>query len=253
LNNDIKLSDESCEKLSNIMQYCPIFLETQTREYIRNLFESGFSTNGFYNNIYLNMYQYYIFILHSFLVRAYKFYVDDKSLHVLHKMKIIGKKIKDNLKIENIKHNTFNSLEKDSVKHLSYLLDFEEDTNFQKRHSDIFALRDNVSHFNEFSITENLFNEYIDKMIDNITLIQQFLYKKTKETIYDEINSTVSNDLIDDTNYNLYFEDLNKKYYLTYFDYQSLKTSGYLNDIPNNITKAYIKKYIEETLQLEEK
>ncbi len=212
MNNDnIKLSDESCEKLLNIMQYCPIFLETQTREYIRNLFESGFSTTSFYNNIYMNMYQYYIFVLHSFLVRTYKFYVDDKSLHILHKTKIIGKKIKDDLKVENIKHNMFNSLEKDSVKHLSYLLDFEKDTNFQKRHNEIFDLRDSVSHFNEFSITENLFNEYIDKMIDNITLIQQFLYKKTKETIYDEINIAVSNDIIDDTNYNLYFEDLNKK------------------------------------------
>ena len=130
VNRDFEWEEDISSDLAELQIFRPLILENETEEYITNLFTSGYSDNGFYNNIYLNMYLYYIFILHSYLVRIYKLCIDNKSLHILQKMKIIGKKERDALKVENIKHNIFNSLEKDSLKHIAYLLDCEDDTNF---------------------------------------------------------------------------------------------------------------------------
>ncbi len=165
MNNERQWDEDIYSDLVELQFYQPLILGKETEEYITNLFTSGYSDNGFYNNIYLNMYLYYIFILHSYLVRIYKFCVDDKSLHILQKMKIVGKKEKDELKVENIKHNIFNLLERDSLKHIAYLLNCEDDTNFSKRHNDIFNLRDNICHFNETKISKDLFHEYADNCL----------------------------------------------------------------------------------------
>ena len=192
------------------------------------------------------MYLYYVFILHSYLVRLYKLSMDEKSLHILQKMKIVGKKEKDELKLDNIKHNIFNSLEKDSLKHIAYLLDCEDDTNFIKRHSEIFNLRDNICHFNEIKISEDIFHEYIGKILNNLEFIQKCVYKQTQKLIYDEIEEALNNDTIDENNYELYLEQLNMSYYLNFHDYKALIESGYLDDIIGNPVKMYMRKYAEK-------
>ncbi len=244
--NNYSWDEDILSVLAELQFYCPLILEEQTQDYTSNLFESGYTNNGFYNNLYLNMYLFYIFILHSYLVRIYKFSMDDKSLHILQKMKIIAKKEKDELKLETIKHNIFNSLEKDSLKHIAFLLNCEDDTNFSKRHSDIFMLRDNICHFNEIKISKEIFFEHIDKILENLNLIQKCIYKQTKQLIYDEIEQAVNNNLIDESNYELYFEQLNLSYYLNYFDYISLMESGYFSTIEDNETKKFMFKYAEK-------
>lgn len=246
MNRDFEWEEDISSDLAELQIFRPLILEKETEEYITNLFTSGYSDNGFYNNIYLNMYLYYIFILHSYLVRIYKLCIDNKSLHILQKMKIIGKNERDALKVENIKHNIFNSLEKDSLKHIAYLLDCEDDTNFNKRHNDIFNLRDNICHFNEIKISKDLFHEYINKMLENLQLIQKCIYKQTKKLIYDEINDALENDTIDENNYELYFEQLNLSYYLNYCDYEALVKTGYLDDTDDNLAKMFILKYTEK-------
>lgn len=244
VNDQIHWDGEIYDNLMVLQEYCPLMLEENTKKYIDNLFASGYSDNDFYNNIYLNMYHYYVFLLHAYLVRIYKIYLDNKSLHILQKMKIIGKKFEQKLNIETIKHDIFNSLEKDSCKHLTYLLDFEDDSNFIKRHSDIFKMRDNISHFNELIMSEKTFFEYTEKIIENLETVQSHLYEDTKNIIYNEINDAIKNEVIDEVNYKLYFEEINLKYYLNPHDYDDLNKKGYI-DFSNEPETCLVKKYIK--------
>ena len=244
--NNYSWDDDILSVLAELQFYCPLILEKQTQDYISNLFESGYTNTNFYNNLYLNMCLYYIFILHSYLVRAYKICVDDKTLQILQKVEIIGKKSKEKIKLETIKHNAFNEVERDTIKHISCLLNCEEDTNLTNRHSEIFNLRNDICHFNEAKISKEVFIEYAEKIIKNLEKIQKQNYRQTKKLIYDTISEAVTNEIIDDTNYELYFEQLNLSYYLNYFDYSSLMESGYFSTIGDNKTKKLMLKYTEK-------
>ena len=125
--NDMPIwDDDISEKLTQIRDFMPLALEKPTWDYINNLFSSGYPYNDFFNNLYLNMYQVYIFFLHAFLVRVYKFYTNDQSLLILQKTKAIAKNSKELLKLESLRHNTFNMIEKDTRIHLFNLLDIDE-------------------------------------------------------------------------------------------------------------------------------
>ena len=222
-------------------------MEKTTGDYINNLFGSAYPYNDFFNNLYLNMYQVYIFVLHSFLVRVYKFYTNDQSLLILQKTKTIAKNSKELLKLESLRHNTFNMIEKDTRIHFFNLLDLDESkgSTFTDNHKKIFNLRDNVSHFNETVISKVLLLEYLDRIISNLSFISENLYQQTKTLIYDTLNETITNDVIDIENYHSYFEELNWAYYLNTNDYKNFINKKYLIDMSVvNSPKFYWSKYV---------
>ena len=246
--NDMPIwDDDISEKLTQIRDFMPLALEKPTWDYINNLFSSGYPYNDFFNILYLNMYQVYIFFLHAFLVRVYKFYTNDQSLLILQKTKAIAKNSKELLKLESLRHNTFNMIEKDTRIHLFNLLDIDESngSTFTDNHKTIFKLRDNVSHFNESVISKDLLLELLDRIIYNLSFISENLYQQTKTLIYDTLNEAITNDVIDTENYHSYFEELNWAYYLNINDYKNFINKKYLIDMSvENSPKFYWSKYV---------
>lgn len=246
--NDMPIwDDDISEKLTQIRDFMPLALEKPTWDYINNLFSSGYPYNDFFNNLYLNMYQVYIFFLHAFLVRVYKFYTNDQSLLILQKTKAIAKNSKELLKLESLRHNTFNMIEKDTRIHLFNILDIDESngSTFTDNHKTIFKLRDNVSHFNESVISKDLLLEILDRIIYNLSFISENLYQQTKTLIYDTLNEAITNDVIDTENYHSYFEELNWAYYLNANDYKNFINKKYLIDTSvENSPKFYWSKYV---------
>jgi hypothetical protein len=233
------------------------------KQYAYSLLNNNNITNReFCNNIALNVCHFYIFIIHCLLCRLYK--TDEKHQEFLQYIHLTNevfnsrdknKSMEADIKInvENINVDLFHKMgkERGAINYFFYFLGIAKGDSICGINSDIFDTRNKVAHLNYDNIDKEALDKLIKDIVNNLSFLSKKLYKNyTREIIYSEIQEAINNDSLDESNFQMYFEEVNKNFYISAFDYKLLIENHVLGDVGNNKYKQYLKKYVTEILGL---
>ena len=213
--------------------------------------------NPFYNNISLNVCNFYFYIIHCWLCRLYK--LDENNIELLKYIQVTksvfcsseeGEKvvISDS---QNIIAPLFFRIENDSFDYFLYLLDINKGCCGEYGvHKEIFKRRNQAAHLNYNPLSYEIFQKLIEDIKNNLCFLANQFYKKIKTLMYDEITPLIEKQLIDADNYKEYFIDLNRKYNLSQYDYSLFIINNLFLENVSGTYKEFLKQYIIDELNL---
>lgn len=245
------------EDISELWDFLPLNIEAQYPEFLlRNCVVR--ESIDFYNNVALNICHFYNYILHTYLCRLYL--ADENNIELLKYIQLTkeafsrkdGSRRDLTICCENINLNLFTEIEKEAINYFYHILHFDKSHQISKKHQHIIDVRNSVAHLNYTVINRDVFLSIISDIIEVLSFIADKIYRNTRKVIYEELDDRVRRGLLDTENYNIYFEEINQKHYLSKHDYLLMKNKGLLNDIKENSYKYYIKFYIENDLGIED-
>ncbi|MCL2144044.1 MAG: hypothetical protein FWH43_00900 [Endomicrobia bacterium] len=241
------------EEITPLWDFMP--LNGGNTEYAIRLLSNNFVSkdDDFYNNPTLNICHFYIFVLHNMLHRLY--ICKDQHIELLKYIQITSEVFKD---IDSDKDTTlraicskefsitlFNKLEREAIKFFFYLFNIDKTNDICQKNTSIFDLRNRIAHLNYVPVRYESFLDTINKICMNLQNLSQMLYEKITQYIFlNEITPLIDQNLIDDTNYIEYFNDINIKYGLCEYDYK-LCIENKLIETLDVSYKAYLKLYID--------
>lgn len=213
----------------------------------------------FYNNICLNVCNFYIYILHCWLCRLYK--LDENNIELLKYIQITksvfcSSEEGEQVIISDTQHITaplFFRIENDAFDYFLYLMEVDKGCCGEYGiHREIFKIRNQAAHLNYNPLSYEKFQELVTNIKNNLSFWASKFYQKMKSLMYDEITPLIEEQLIDDDNYEDYFVELNRKYNISAYDYSLfLKNNLFANTVQGTY-KEYLKKYMDDVLQLSE-
>ncbi|WP_413854053.1 hypothetical protein [Candidatus Ruminimicrobium bovinum] len=212
--------------------------------------------SDFYNNAIINITHFYNFILHCFLFQIY--YVDENLELLKYLQKTTGiLNSKDGSKKIDISKDFdiayFSNIEKDAINYFLHIFKLDKSSHLCQKNQEIFDLRNSAAHLNMDIINHNRFEYFIAKVQENIEEIFEKVYKYTKKIIITELAKAIKKKRIDESSYVQIFEEINRNYYISINFYKLFFKNNKIDNPKTNSPNYYIKKYIKEYLQLEEK
>lgn len=246
--------------LSEDIQELWDFLPLNNTEIIGNLLLQNTlvrKETPFYNNICLNVCNFYFYIIHCWLCRLYK--LDEDNIELLKYIQITksvfcsseeGERvvISDS---QNIIAPLFFRIENDSFDYFLYLLDINKGCCGEYgTHKEIFKRRNQSAHLNYNSLSYEIFLKLVEDIKKNLYFLANQFYKKIKALMYDEITPLIKEQLIDTDNYKEYFIELNRKYNLSQYDYGLFIKNNLFSDDISGTYKEFLKRYITDELNL---
>ncbi|OGI06915.1 MAG: hypothetical protein A2Y40_10215 [Candidatus Margulisbacteria bacterium GWF2_35_9] len=243
---------ETIDNIYELQKFMPIILEPTTQSYISKLLANMGAKSDFYNNAILNLSHYYIFCVHCMLVKIYKHVERIEFLDFIKKTADYFDKHK--IDLEKLQHYAFNMIERDAIKFLFHMLKIDSTSDIYRDNTEIFNLRNEIAHFNEKVISAEQHEKILNHIVKNLTKLSEKMYPFVKDSLFVEINSLLKKALVDDSNYSAYLEEINRKFYITPYDYEILyKNIGQSTNLRKDKKKPnyYILKYATEYLSIE--
>ena len=147
----------------------------------------------------------------------------------------------------------FFRIENDAFDYFLYLMEVDKGKfNAYAMHKKIFKRRNQSAHLNYNPLSYEKFQELTSDIISNLKSLANEFYVHINQLINDQITPLIEEQLIDDDNYEDYFVELNRKYNISAYDYSLfLKNNLFANTVQGTY-KEYLKKYIDDVLQLSE-
>lgn len=241
-----KESEEFVDELIELRKFIPIELNPTTQDYINKLLDNMGANSNFYNNAVLNLSHFYIFCLHSLMVKVYR--NAERFKHLQYLKEITKKPEKCELNLKNLGHSIFNRIEPEAVIFLFYYLGIDSHSHIFQCNNDIFDARHEIAHFNEKVFSYDKYQDVRNLIESNLKELFQKAYKYMKESLCAEIIEYNNAGSLDDQSYDAIFEEINQRYYITHFDYELL-ADRLTSRRPK--TNYYILKYAIEQLGIE--
>lgn len=211
----------------------------------------------FYNNICLNVCNFYIYILHCWLCRLYK--LDENNIELLKYIQITksvfcsaeeGEKIVIS-DAQHIVAPLFFKIENDAFDYFLYLMDIDKGCCGEYGiHKEIFKIRNQSAHLNYNPLSYEKFQNLVSNIKNNLGFWASKFYQKLKNLMYNEITPLIEDKLIDSDNYENYFVELNRNYNISTYDYKLFLQNNLFTDPIQGTYKEYLKKYIDKELNL---
>lgn len=239
-------ADNIEDDLYELKKFIPIELNPTTQDYIDKLLDNMGANSNFFNNAVLNLSHFYIFCLHGLLVKIYR--NTERFKHLQYLKEITKKPVNCELNLKDFEHNIFNRIEPEAIVFLFYYLEIDSHSHIFQRNTDIFNARHEIAHFNEKIFSYDKYQEVRTLIESNLSELFHKAYKYMKESLCAEIIEYNNSGSLDNQSYEAVFEEINQRYYITYFDYEML-ANRLTSHKPK--TNYYILKYVVEQLGIE--
>lgn len=213
----------------------------------------------YYNNICLNVCNFYVYILHCLLCRLYK--LDENNIELLKYIQITksvfcSAEEGEQVVISDSQHINaplFFRIENDAFDYFLYLMNVDKGCCGEYgTHKAIFKIRNQAAHLNYTPLSYENFQSLVTDIKNNLSFWASQFYQKMKSLMYDEITPLIEEQLIDSDNYENYFVELNRNYNISPYDYNLFLKNNLFADAIQGTYKEYLKKYIEDVLKLSE-
>lgn len=211
----------------------------------------------FYNNICLNVCNFYIYILHCWLCRLYK--LDENNIELLKYIQITKRVFCSSEEGEQViisdpQHiiaPLFFRIENDAFDYFLYLMNVDKGKcAAYTLHKNIFKLRNQAAHLNYNPLSYDKFQGLVSDIISNLKSLASEFYVYIDKLISNQITPLIEEQLIDSDNYENYFVELNRDYNISQYDYSLFLKNNLFTDSIQGTYKEYLKKYIYDILKL---